>query len=46
MTRRANSKNIDVVTRLGESVGLGYLICPFFHLVGLNFNGFSAISAD
>jgi hypothetical protein len=46
MTRRANSKNIDVVTWLDKSVGLGNLIGPFFHLIGLNFHCFSAISAD
>jgi hypothetical protein len=45
VTRRTYSKNIYAVAGLNESVSLGYLIGPFFHLVRFDFNRFSAIAA-
>lgn len=31
---------------IGESVGRGNRLCPLFYGVGLNFNGFSALTAN
>ena len=46
MAARAGAKDVNRVTRLGESVLSGNLVCPAFDPFGLNFNGLAAVSAD
>lgn len=45
-TRGAISENVDGVARANEAVLFGNLICPGFHLLGFNFHGFAAGSAN